>query len=91
MYHVVSGVMRTDLHTLPVSGITVRDIGALRCHYRLKDVSDLNIEDTLNSTAVQGYPIVSNDGLNTLMGYIGRAELRYVIGAYAYSRATALN
>ena len=55
--------MRTDLHTLPVSGITVREI-----------------EDVLASTAVQGYPIVSNDGQNILMGYIGRAELRYVLG-----------
>ena len=34
----------------------------------------------MHSTAVQGYPIVSTDGQNTLLGYIGRAELRYVLG-----------
>lgn len=38
------------------------------------------LEETLQSTAVQGYPIVSNDGQNTLLGYIGRAELSYVLG-----------
>ncbi|GJE92775.1 Cl-channel protein [Phanerochaete sordida] len=68
----VSRVMRTDLHTLPVTGTTVREI-----------------EETLNSTAVQGYPIVSNDGRNILMGYIGRAELRYVLDKAKKTQGTA--
>ncbi|EKM54714.1 uncharacterized protein PHACADRAFT_197144 [Phanerochaete carnosa HHB-10118-sp] len=58
----VSRVMRTGLHTLPVTGLTVREI-----------------EETLSSTAVQGYPVVTNDGRNILSGYIDRAELRYVL------------
>ncbi|THH01086.1 hypothetical protein EW026_g1533 [Hermanssonia centrifuga] len=58
----ISRVMRADLHTLPVSGITVR-----------------GIEETLANTDVKGFPIVSTDSRNRLMGYIGRTELRYVL------------
>lgn len=38
------------------------------------------IETVLNSTAVNGFPIVTNDARQALVGYIGRREVRYVIG-----------
>jgi chloride channel 3/4/5 len=34
----------------------------------------------LSSTNVKGFPIVSADGSLTLVGYIDRSELRYVLG-----------
>lgn len=39
-------------------------------------------EEILDNTAVKGYPIVSNDDRNILLGYIGRTELRYVLGKF---------
>ena len=38
-------------------------------------------ESLLSSTDVKGFPIVTADGALTLVGYIDRSELRYVIGA----------
>jgi chloride channel 3/4/5 len=39
-----------------------------------------DVETLLNSTAVKGFPIVKNDARQSLVGYIGRREVRYVIG-----------
>ncbi|CDO69146.1 hypothetical protein BN946_scf185042.g48 [Trametes cinnabarina] len=58
----VSRVMRADLKTLPVSGLTVRDI-----------------EKILSSTDVKGFPVVSADGNRTLIGFIDRTEVQYVL------------
>lgn len=41
-----------------------------------------DIETLLNNTAVKGFPIVTNDARQTLVGYIGRREVRYVIGMH---------
>lgn len=38
-----------------------------------------DLEDILERTDIKGFPIVSADATKTLMGYIGRAELRYVL------------
>ncbi|CAE7226041.1 unnamed protein product [Rhizoctonia solani] len=38
------------------------------------------VEEKLEATKVQGFPIVTTDSQRILMGYIGRTELRYVIG-----------
>ncbi|KAG9124943.1 glycerol ethanol, ferric requiring protein [Ceratobasidium sp. 392] len=38
------------------------------------------VEEKLEHTAVQGFPIVSSDSHRTLLGYISRTELRYAIG-----------
>jgi len=38
-----------------------------------------DLEEILSSTAVKGFPIIYSESLRTLMGYIGRAELRYVL------------
>jgi chloride channel 3/4/5 len=40
------------------------------------------VETLLNSTAVKGFPIVTDDAHRTLVGYIGRREVRYVIGMF---------
>ena len=37
-------------------------------------------EEILAQTDVKGFPIVSADGKNILMGFIDRTELRYVLG-----------
>ena len=37
-------------------------------------------EEILAQTDVKGFPIVSADGKNILMGFIDRSELRYVLG-----------
>ncbi|KAK2464165.1 hypothetical protein APHAL10511_003622 [Amanita phalloides] len=38
-----------------------------------------DLEEMLSSTNVKGFPILSEDGTQTLCGYIGRTELRYVL------------
>lgn len=38
------------------------------------------IEARLSETTVKGLPVVSDDDNRTMMGYVGRMELRYVIG-----------
>ncbi|KAJ8077955.1 glycerol ethanol, ferric requiring protein [Marasmius tenuissimus] len=49
---------------------TLRDTGL-----RVKDV-----EEIMSDTNVRCFPIVSSDGTQTLLGYIGRTEVLYVIG-----------
>lgn len=44
------------------------------------------VEAMLATTDVKGFPIVSPDGKNMLGGYIGRTELRYVLGKAAAPR-----
>lgn len=78
----VSSVMRMELQTLPASGLCVRDVGKcplsrLRNLPRFKYCAD----HILEQTDVKGFPIVDADQRRLLLGYIGRAELRYVIGA----------
>ncbi|KAF9462474.1 chloride channel [Collybia nuda] len=38
-----------------------------------------NVEETLSSTDVKGFPIISSSERSILIGYIGRTELRYVL------------
>ncbi|THH14591.1 hypothetical protein EW146_g5756 [Bondarzewia mesenterica] len=59
----VSSVMQRDLHTLRVSGMTLRDVAEAR----------------LASTNVNGFPIISDEQSRILMGYVGRTKLRYVV------------
>ena len=40
------------------------------------------VEYRLQQTDVKGFPIVSADDRFLLLGYIGRNELRYIIGSY---------
>lgn len=42
----------------------------------------LSAEETLASTGVKGFPIVASKSSKALSGYIGRTELRYVLGIF---------
>jgi len=44
--------------------------------YRL----NLCAEHRLGEADVQGYPVIASNGSNMLVGYIGRSEIRYIIG-----------
>lgn len=73
--------MKTQLHTMPASGLCIRDVGKyLICSHRIRVV--ILAEDRLKATDVKGFPVVSADGRNLLIGYIDRSELRYVLGMY---------
>ena len=61
----------------PVARVMKRDLHTLPVSGTIQDVETL-----LNSTAVNGFPIVTNDARQTLVGYIGRREVRYVIGMF---------
>lgn len=54
-----------------------RDLQTLPVSGTIQDVETL-----LNSTAVKGFPIIGNDARQELVGYIGRREVRYVIGMF---------
>lgn len=79
--------MRKDLHTLTESGMHLHEIGEGCCDLRLSRgvLTRLSYADAiLSSTDVKGFPIVSSDGSRKLAGYIGRTELRYVLGMSKY-------
>ena len=42
--------------------------------------ADRIAEELLDSTSVKGFPIVNDE--NILVGYIGRTELRYILGGF---------
>jgi len=39
-----------------------------------------DVEQRLGEADVQGYPVIASNGSNMLVGYIGRSEIRYIIG-----------
>src|ERR1700722_14551302 len=47
-------------------------------------------ESTLDSTNVNGFPIISSDTSRTLMGYIGRMELKYALGRFCQLKRSRL-
>jgi len=58
---------------VPVSRAMHRNLITIEANYvRLED-----LERKLNMANVQGYPIVSNDGQNFLLGYINRSDIRF--------------
>lgn len=78
---VVSRVMKTQLHTIPASGLCIRDVGKFLIH-RNEVMVVILAEDRLKATDVKGFPVVSADEVSILIGYIDRSELRYVLGMY---------
>ena len=48
-----------------------------------------DLEEMLSSTAVKGFPIIYSESLRTLMGYIGRTELHYVLGEFLVAAETS--
>ena len=61
----------------------VKDVGELHSCVTCLPMTSLfptRLENLLSSTNVKGFPIVSSDGALTLVGYIDRSEIRYVLG-----------
>ncbi|PSK46288.1 hypothetical protein B9Z65_5256 [Elsinoe australis] len=60
---------------VPVSKVMAADLNCL--HSSGMEIGD--VEDMLQDSSVQGFPIVEDGDSMTLLGYIGRTELRYAI------------
>ncbi|GAB7343267.1 hypothetical protein MBLNU457_1323t1 [Dothideomycetes sp. NU457] len=60
---------------VPVSHVMSKDITTLTA----SGMEVAEVEDIMNRSAVQGYPIVEDQDRNILVGYIGRTELRYAL------------
>lgn len=45
----------------------------------------------LQTTMFKGFPIVQGQGDMTLVGYIGRSELKYLIGKWTFGYVQELN
>ncbi len=75
--------MRRDLHTLTESGMCVQEIGTidnLLQSYGAILIETAAPENIMATTDVKCFPIVASATSRTLSGYIGRTELRYVLG-----------
>lgn len=76
--------MKKDLALLYASGMSVSDVGKA---FKRTSGTCVNLcaftEDVLASTDVKGFPIVASKSSRTLSGYIGRTELRYVLGIFS--------
>ena len=77
--------MRKDLRTLSDRGMSVRDIGRYTVPTPELNKTDCSVEGLLASSNYKGFPIVSSDGGLSLVGYIERSEIRYVLGGFGAS------
>ncbi|KAG9101548.1 glycerol ethanol, ferric requiring protein [Ceratobasidium sp. 370] len=70
--------LERDDHTfnIPVSRVMQKELYTMS----VTGMTLHEVEEKLEHTAVQGFPIVSSDPHRTLLGHIGRTELRYAIG-----------
>ncbi|CDZ97087.1 voltage-gated chloride channel [Phaffia rhodozyma] len=59
----------------PISHIMKKDIITMRGD----GMTWAEIDDIMENTSVQGFPVVRNEDDNTLLGYIRRAELRFAL------------
>jgi chloride channel 3/4/5 len=62
-------------------GMTLDEVGEY--DIETSDLLTLDVYPTdqkLDSSTVQGFPIISSDSQRALLGYIGRTELNYVLG-----------
>lgn len=82
--------MRTELQTLPATGLQLPAVGKSPEVDFWSTVTDgfviLPLVDRINSTAVKGFPIVTPDDQRTLLAYIGRTELNYVLRRHPLSK-----
>lgn len=73
--------MRRDLYTISDNGMNVQDVGAFKDRSSRYLVADWRfIESLLASKDVKGFPIVSADAPRKLVGFINRADIRYLLG-----------
>ena len=83
----VANVMRRELFTLAATGLRVSDVGKHNhLPHWLRSLTK-NAEAKLSQTDVKGFPIVTGDERHLLLGYIGRNELRYVLGVLFFFKA----
>ncbi|KAF8160682.1 Cl-channel protein [Crassisporium funariophilum] len=57
----------------------------------LNTLSETGMQSLLSSTNYKGFPIVSSDGALTLVGYIDRSEMRYVLEKARKNRGRLAN
>lgn len=77
--------MRTELHTMPATGLRVTDVGtSLLDNFQDFTLTFDYLEHRLQQSDVKGFPIVSADHRSILLGYIGRNELKYILGLSPY-------
>ena len=77
----MSKVMRRDLYTISDNGMNVQDVSAFKDRSSRYLVADWRfIESLLASKDVKGFPIVSADAPRKLVGFINRADIRYLLG-----------
>jgi len=62
-------------YNVPVSHVMSRNLQT----FPLSDLTIREIEETLSETPVKGFPITASVSDRTLVGYVERADLRYVI------------
>lgn len=62
-----------SVSTVMKNDLHVLPVSGMRIH---------NLEEILSSTTVKGFPIIHSELQRTLVGYIGRTELRYVLGKF---------
>ncbi|KAF8871252.1 voltage-gated chloride channel [Gymnopilus junonius] len=75
------------VYNVTVSTVMRKDLNTLsETGMRVKDV-----ESRLSSTNFKGFPIVSSDGSQTLVGYIDRSEIRYVLERARKNRGRLAN
>ncbi|PPQ84600.1 hypothetical protein CVT25_015803 [Psilocybe cyanescens] len=75
------------VYNVTVSTVMRKDLNTLsETGMRVKDVESL-----LSSTNFKGFPIVSSDGSLTLVGYIDRSEIRYVLERARKNRGRLAN
>ncbi|KAG8735124.1 glycerol ethanol, ferric requiring protein [Ceratobasidium sp. 414] len=70
--------LERDDHTfnIPVSRVMQKELYTMS----VTGMTLREVEEKLEHTDVQGFPIVSSDSHRTLLGHIGRTELSYAIG-----------
>ncbi|ELU37695.1 Cl-channel protein [Rhizoctonia solani AG-1 IA] len=78
--------LERDEHSfnIPVSGVMQRELHTMS----ITGMTLHEVEEKLEHTTVQGFPIVTTDPQKILIGYIGRTELRYAIGNVGKARRT---
>ncbi|PPQ98205.1 hypothetical protein CVT26_003457 [Gymnopilus dilepis] len=75
------------VYNVTVSTVMRKDLNTLsETGMRVRDV-----ESRLSSTNFKGFPIVSSDGTQTLVGYIDRSEIRYVLERARKNRGRLAN
>lgn len=70
---------------MPAMGLRVKDVGmSARVNAQNLRLILTFLEHRLQQSDVKGFPIVSADHRSILLGYIGRNELRYILGPSPY-------